>query len=131
MDVEDAARRWAGTWQRAWPAKDAAAIAALYAEGATYRSHPMREPEIGSALGYTTRQFTLEDRTECRFGSPIAAGDRAAVEWWATLVEEGREETLAGTTVLRFDDDGLVVEHVDYWVEHGGRVEPFASWGGA
>ncbi len=129
MDVEEAARRWARTWERAWPAEDTEAIAALYAEGATYRSHPMRDPEAGGALGYTTRQFALEDRTECRFGSPIASGDRAAVEWWATLIEEGREETLAGTTVLRFDGDGRVVEHVDYWVERGGRVEPFATWG--
>jgi hypothetical protein len=129
MNVEDAARRWASTWEQAWRAKDAAVIAALYAEGATYRSHPMREPEPGSALGYVSREFAREDRIECRFGSPIASGDRAAVEWWATWVEEGRQVTLAGATVLRFDDVGRVVEHVDYWVERDGRVEPFATWG--
>jgi hypothetical protein len=129
MDVEEAAQRWAATWERAWPARDADAIASLYAEGATYRSHPMRAPEPGSALGYTSREFALEDRIECRFGSPIAAGDRAAVEWWASWVEDGREVTLAGTTVLRFGGDGRVVEHVDYWTERDGRVEPYATWG--
>src|SRR5213078_2750907 len=94
MDVQEAAVRWASTWERAWPAKDAEAIASLYAEGAIYRSHPMREPERGAALGYTRRQFALENSIECRFGTPIAAGDRAAVEWWATWVENERELTL-------------------------------------
>ena len=130
MDVHEAARRWGQTWERAWPAKDAEAIAALYADGAVYRSHPMRDPEPGGALGYASRQFELEESIRCRFGSPIAAGDRATVEWWASWVEEGRELTLAGATVLRFDRQGRVVEHVDYWVERDGRVDPFKGWGG-
>ena len=130
MDVQEAAVRWASTWERAWPAKDAEAIASLYAEGAIYRSHPMREPEPGAALGYTRRQFALEDSIECRFGTPIAAGDRAAVEWWATWVENEWELTLAGATVLRFDGDGPVLEHVDYWVERDGRMSSFPGWGG-
>jgi hypothetical protein len=130
VDAQEAARRWAQTWERAWPAKDAEAIAALYADGAVYRSHPMRDPERGAALGYVSRQFALEDSVRCRFGTPIAVGDRAAVEWWASWIEGGREVTLAGATMLRFDGGGLVVDHVDYWVERDGRVEPFAGWGG-
>ena len=129
MDVQEAARRWARTWERAWPAKDAEAIAALYAEETIYRSHPMRDPEPGVALGYTRRQFALEDSIECRFGTPITSGDRAAVEWWAAWVENEKELTLAGATVLRFDADGRVVEHVDYWVEGDGRLPPFTGWG--
>jgi hypothetical protein len=128
--MQEAARLWAETWERAWPAKDADAIAALYADDAIYRSHPMRDPEPGAALGYTRRQFALEDSIECRFGRPITAGDRAAVEWWASWVEGGRELTLAGTTVLRFNENGRIVEHVDYWVERDGRVAPFSGWGG-
>lgn len=130
MDVPEAARRWAQTWERAWPAKDANAIATLYAEGATYRSHPMRDPEAGGALGYTQRQFAVEESVECVFGAPIAAGDRAVVEWWASLFEDERDTTLAGATVLRFDADGRVLEHVDYWVEREGRLRSFAGWGG-
>jgi SnoaL-like domain len=120
VDAQAAARRWAQTWQRAWLSKDVEAIAALYAPGATYRSHPMRDPEPGGPLGYTQREFALEDSIECRFGAPVSAGDRAAVEWWASYVENGRERTLAGATVLRFDAEGLVVDHVDYWVEADG-----------
>jgi hypothetical protein len=129
VDVTEAARRWARTWERAWPAKNAEEIAELYADGAIYRSHPMRGPEAGSALGYVRRQFALEESIECRFGTPIAAGDRAAVEWWASWIESGRSLTLAGATMLRFDVDGRVVEHIDYWVEREGRLDPFSGWG--
>lgn len=129
MDTRGAARLWAQTWERAWASKDAEAIAALYADGAAYRAHPFREPEAGGALAYTRREFGLEDDIECRFGEPIAANGRAAVEWWASWVEGGRELTLAGATVLRFDSDGLVVEHVDYWVQGDGRLPPFSGWG--
>lgn len=128
MDVHEAARRWAGTWQRAWPLKDAEAIAALYAEGAVYRSHPMRDPEPGSALAYTTREFSNEDDIRCRFAEPIADGDRAVVEWWASWTEGGRPVTIAGATVLRFDGQGLVVEHLDYWNAREVRLEPFPGW---
>jgi hypothetical protein len=131
VDVEEAARRWARTWERAWPRKDPEAIAELYADGAIYRSHPMRDPESGSALGYTRSQFEIEESIECRFGAPITSGDRAAVEWWASWLENGRDLTLAGTTVLRFDPEGRVVEHVDYWVEREGRIAPFSGWGTA
>jgi hypothetical protein len=123
-----AARRWRDVWQRAWPAKDAAAIDALYARDATYRSHPFRDPEP-SARAYVERMFAEEEQIECRFGEPLVAGDRAAVEWWATWLENGEVLTLAGTSVLRFGSDGLVTEHLDYWVESRGRIEPLPGWG--
>lgn len=63
------------------------------------------------------RQFAVEDAVECQFGEPIASGERAAVEWSASFVEADQAITLAGTTVLRFDSAGLVVDHVDYWMQ--------------
>jgi hypothetical protein len=129
VDVHEAARRWAETWERAWPLKDAEAIAALYAGGSVYRSHPMRDPEPGSALAYATREFANEDDICCRFAEPIVDGDRAAVEWWASWTEDGRPVTIAGATVLRFDVQGLVVEHLDHWNTREGRLEPFPGWG--
>jgi hypothetical protein len=66
VDVNKAARRWARTWEEAWVEKDADAIAALYAQRATYRSHPMRDPEPGGAYGYVSRQFPLEEAIQCR-----------------------------------------------------------------
>ena len=60
----------------------------------------------------------------CRFGEPVVSGDRAAVEWWASWIEEGETITLAGVTMLRFDDDGKVVDQRDYWNQAEGRIEP-------
>ena len=60
VDVQSAARRWAETWERAWPAKQSADIAALYHEAASYRSSPFREAE-GRGLG--VRRVQNQGRT--------------------------------------------------------------------
>ena len=41
----------------------------------------------------------------------------------------GSRVTLAGTTILRFDHVGLVVDHRDYWNESDRREPPYESWG--
>jgi ketosteroid isomerase-like protein len=130
MDVEAAARRWKETWERAWLDRDVDAIASLYADEGLYRALVFRDPERGIAgvRRYLEENFGVEDEIECWFGEPIAAGDRAAVEWWATWIENGRRLTLAGTTVLRFDRDGRVVDHRDYWNQVERREPPFAGW---
>lgn len=125
-----AARRWAATWERSWPAKEVEPIAALYGEGAGYRSSALRDVAPGGPVGYLRREFGVEEDIWCRFGEPIAAGDRAAVEWWASWIEGGQTLTLAGATVLRFSEEGLVVDHVDYWLQADGRLEPYSGWGG-
>jgi len=106
-------KRWAQGYKLAWEAGDPDAAAALYAPDCVFRSAPFREPE--PALSYTRRVFPEARAEDVRFGEPVEEGDRAAVEWWATLVlVDGREETLAGCSMLRFDDEGLVVEARDY-----------------
>ena len=47
----------------------------------------------------------------------------------AALLEAGEEATLAGTSVLRFDADGLVAEQWDAWHLIAGRCEPPDGWG--
>ena len=50
--------------------------------------------------------------------------DRAAVDWWAVVTSrDGGVETLAGTSLLRFDREGRVLEQRDAWAAHDGRVE--------
>src|SRR5690349_16332856 len=124
MDTRAAATRWARTWETSWPRRDVEAMVALYAPGASYRSNALRDAHPGSARGYLEAELPRESEIACRFGEPIAEDDRAAVEWWASWVEEGETVTLAGTTVLRFDADGHVVEHVDYWLQDSGRPQP-------
>ena len=130
MDVVVVARRWAETWERAWAGKDVEAIVALYAEDAVYRAVPFRAPDLGVAgvRRYLEENFAVEEGVECRFGEPVASGDRAAVEWWASWVEDGEELTMTGTTVLRFDARGLVVDHRDYWNQREGLEPPYHGW---
>jgi ketosteroid isomerase-like protein len=130
VDAETAARTWARTWSRSWPDGDVEAIASLYAEDALYRALVFRVPDRGVAgvRRYLRENFAIEENVECRFGEPIASGDRAAVEWWATWIEKGERLTLAGATILRFDADGRVVDHRDYWNQVERREQPFEGW---
>ena len=113
MDPRKAAQRWADVWQRGWREHDAAAIAALYAEGAFWQQDPFREPEPG----YLARVFAEEESCECQFDRPIVDGDQAAVRWSAhTRLANGGSENLAGVSLLRFNASGLVVEHLDFSV---------------
>jgi SnoaL-like domain len=133
MDAASAAARWADTWAQAWPERNAEAIVALYSHAVVYRSPPFREPDLGLAgvRRYLGQEFSAEQNIQCWFGEPIAWGDRAAVEWWASWTEHGQELTFAGTTVLRFDEEGKVVEHRDYYNHVEGREPPYAEWSSA
>ena len=57
-----------------------------------------------------------------RFGEPLVAGDRAAVDWWAVIAaSDGSVETTAGTSLIRFGADGRVVEQRDVWARERRR----------
>lgn len=132
MDAASAATRWAETWSRSWPPRDAKAIEALYSDAAAYRSSPFGEPDLGLAgvRRYLNREFGAEQHIQCWFGEPIASGDRATVEWWASWTEQGQEYTFAGATVLRFDEAGQVVDHRDYADHVQARRPPYDEWAG-
>jgi len=66
----------------------------------------------------------------CSFGEPVVAGDRAVVEYWAVVVEDGGETTIAGVALLRFGADGLVRSQNDYWASEPGAREPPDGLGG-
>jgi ketosteroid isomerase-like protein len=125
------AERWAEVWQRAWEARDTDAIVALYHPDCVFSTQPFRVPYIGSAgvRAYVQQAFDEERGPRVWVGEPVMDGNRAAIEWWAAVEENGREVTLAGTSVLRFDDDGLVAEQRDAWNQADGRREPPAGWG--
>ncbi|MBD0349388.1 MAG: nuclear transport factor 2 family protein, partial [Thermoleophilia bacterium] len=122
---------WAETWERAWAAHDADAVASLYAEDAAFVSQPFREPHAGATgvRAYAEWAFESEDSVECRFGEPRASDDGATVEYWAWINEDGVEQTLAGVALVRFDGAGKVVEQRDYWAVERGRHAPPPGWG--
>jgi nuclear transport factor 2 (NTF2) superfamily protein len=128
MDTDAAVRAWIHAWQAAWPVEDVELIAARYRPDALYRSHPFREPS--TAREYVTQAFAEEKLIRCWFGEPMIQDDRAAVEYWAVLRSpDGGDVTIAGHSHLRFDEDGLVAEHRDYWVQRDGVHEPPIGWG--
>ncbi len=117
-----AARRWREAWSRAWPVADVEAIAALYAPDAVFYSHPFRERQTPTE--YVEWAFADQAEAECRFGDPVVEGNRAAVDWWGVITSpDGSVQTVAGTSLLRFDSEGLVVEQRDAWGEAEGRRE--------
>jgi nuclear transport factor 2 (NTF2) superfamily protein len=127
LDTHAAVRAWIEAWEEAWPAKDAERIASRYRPDAAYRSHPFRD--VTTAWSYVTQAFGEEDLVRCWFGQPIVEGDRAAVDYWAILrSRDGVEITIAGSAHLRFDEEGLVVGHSDYWDQRNDAVEPPAGW---
>jgi hypothetical protein len=123
----DRAERWAGAYADAWRRGDGEAAAALFADGCRFRSHPFRALE--DARAYTVREFDRESDREVWFGTPVMAADRAAVEYWATMAEDGRDITLAGCVMLRLDEAGLCTELRDYWDVVPGRRTPPEGWG--
>jgi hypothetical protein len=131
VDTEAAVRAWIDAWRRGWVDGDPDLVAERYAPEAVLRSHPFREPYLGTdgARDYARAALEGEEDVTTWFGEPVVTDDRAAVEYWATLLEEGEPVTIAGTSMLRFGADGRVVEHRDYWsIEPGGRGPP-EGWG--
>lgn len=129
-DTRAAAERWAATWRNAWEAHNPEPIVALYAPGSTFSSEPFREPYLGreGVREYVRRTFAEEREPRVWMADPIVDGSRAAISWWATLVEDGIPTTLAGTSVLRFDTGGLVTEQWDAWNVLPTRRAPPSGW---
>jgi SnoaL-like domain len=108
-------------WARAWPIGDVDGVVARYADGAVFHSHPFRASM--APREYVEWAFSEQVSAECRFGTPIVDGRRAAIDWWAVVTAaNGSIETLAGISMLRFSDDGLVVEQRDAWAAVPGRL---------
>jgi uncharacterized protein (TIGR02246 family) len=123
--------RWIEAYGRAWRERDKEAVAALFTEDAVYRSHPLREPHVGqeAIAAYWKRATSSQKELDLRFGRPIVAGDRAAVEWWAQMRAAGGEVTLPGILYLRFAPDGRCEELRETWHLEDGRHSPPAGWG--
>ena len=126
MDARAAAARWADAWQNGWEALDPEPILACYAADATLSTEPFRERHVGidGVRSYVTRVFGEEEAPRVWVSEPIVDGARAAIAWWASLREDGVETTLAGTSVLRFGADGLVLEQWDAWNTTPERRDP-------
>ncbi|GAA3213469.1 nuclear transport factor 2 family protein [Microbacterium terregens] len=127
MDID----RWLADYKKAWEDRDADAAAALFSEDALYRENPYEEPFRGrqGVHDYWTRVTATQSDVDVRYGTVIANTDRAAVEWWVTLKNDGADVTLAGEFYLLFDSAGLVRDLREYWHFGAGAIEPAPGWG--
>jgi SnoaL-like domain len=124
-------QEWIEAYGRAWREKDPAAAASLFTDTAVYRSHPLREPHVGTEAihAYWSRATRDQEDIELHFGTPIVADDRAAVEWWAQMRAGGDEITLPGILYLRFAPDGRCAELRETWHHEDGLHPPPPGWG--
>lgn len=122
---------WIGSYGEAWETADEDLIASLFTEDAGYRSSPFREPYRGreEIRAYWRRAAGSQRETRVRMGSPFGEGNRVAVEWWTTMVDDGGEVTLPGCLLLWFAADGRCADLREYWNLERGRRAPFAGWG--
>lgn len=128
MGVEE----WLELYRVAWEQADPDAAAALFTDGAVYRSSPFREPHIGQegVREYWARATGSQSDTRVLIGRPIVEGNRVAVEWWTTYTdaEEG-DGTLPGILFLRFAADGRCEELRETWNWETGTRRPHDGWG--
>jgi hypothetical protein len=130
---------WLRALGDAWEQRDPDAAAALFTEEATYRTDPHSPPHrgYGAIRAYWAGEVAGQRDVRVRFGRPLVAGDRVAVEWWTTLRDGGwgpeRDDdavTVAGTVLLRFAADGRCADLREIWsARFGAAGEPPPGWG--
>lgn len=127
MDLSD----WITNYAKAWETADEQLVLSLFTEDAAYRSSPFREPFRGHAeiRAYWQRGAGQQHATHVQMGLPFVDGDRVAVEWWATMIDDGESVTLPGCLLLRLAPDGRCSDLREYWNAEAGRREPFPGWG--
>jgi hypothetical protein len=122
---------WIEGYRRAWVERDPQAAAALFTEGASYRSSPFVEPNLGQkgVVAYWTQATSTQADVEVEMGEPLVDGNHAAVEWWTRMRADGDEITLVGCLLLRFASDGRCEDLREYWNYESGRLPPHEGWG--
>jgi hypothetical protein len=123
---------WVERYGRAWETADEEAAADLFSENATYRSNIFEDPHVGrvGVEAYWRQVTSTQQDIRVRMGRPLIQGNRAAVEWWTTMEQDGADVTLPGCLLLVFDDEGKCQSLHEYYVFTEGRLDPPPEWGG-
>lgn len=90
-------------------------LAMLYADDAHFRD-PFNDVRGRVAVARIfSHMFEQVEAPRFEVHSAMGEGDAAWLEWTMHFVMRGRAQTIVGATRLRFDAQGLIVEHRDYW----------------
>ena len=122
---------WLEAYGRAWLGTGKGGVAELFTEDAAYWAEPFAEPHVGHdaihAYWYERGHYGVSG---LRFGEPVAAGQRAAVEWWAVLDVEGFvSHTVSGVMNVRRAEDGRCAELRAIETRGSGERSPAEGWG--
>ncbi len=130
MPPKDQLREWADAYRVAWENADGDAAAALFTEGAAYRSLIYEEPHRGRSgvVDYWSGVTSNQSDVTVRMGEPFVDDSKVTVEFWTTMAIEGAPVTLAGCLLLEFDD-GLCSDLREYWNFTDGTHQPPTGWG--
>ena len=104
--TDDDVQRWLDAYIAAWSSYDAAEIAALFTEDATYRYDPFREPLVGGAaiVADWLQDPDEPGSWEAEYHPFAVAGDRAVAVGETRYPQEGKR--YANLYVLEFAADG-------------------------
>lgn len=128
---ERAVRGWLEGYRRAWVRRDAKAVIALFTPDAVYQEQPFQPAYVGrdAIRDYWATVTATQSDIQLRYGKPVIAGNKAAVEWWVNMRNGGAEVTLCGEFMLTFTRGGLCSSLREYWFFGEGRLSPPPGWG--
>jgi hypothetical protein len=125
MDYESF-RSWLDAYGRAWEARDPEALAALYAEDATYQEDPFDEPMRGrpTIQAYASEAGRTQEQISFRYDILAITQDVGISRWWAsfTRVPSKVRVKLDGVFVVTFDAHNLCTEFREWW--HRREIKP-------
>lgn len=78
---------------------------------------------------YWRRAVGSQREIRVRMGTPIVEGNRVAVEWWTTALDDDQPATICGCLLLQFGSDGRCRDLREYWNREDDRSAPFPGWG--
>ena len=90
-------------------------LAALYADHAHF-CDPFNDVRGRAAVARIfSHMFEQVETPRFKVHSAMCEGDAAWLEWTMHFVMRGRAQSIVGATRLRFDAQGRVIDHRDYW----------------
>lgn len=108
------------------------ALLACYAENARFRD-PFNDVVGRRAIGAVfAHMFETVEKPSFRVSGRFDSADAVVLRWEFGFhsARLGGAQAITGLSTLRFDSDGLVVEHLDYWDASGNLYEKLPLIGG-
>lgn len=118
--------RWLERYKTAWETRDPDAVQLIFAEDATYRVTPFREPEMyrDGIRDYWVRATT--EQRNVRFGYEMLAteGDTGISRWHVTfdLPAENTQVEIDGIFVFMLNAKDLCTQFQEWWHERATAI---------